>query len=398
MSRWSGRGPAGCAAARALAQKGVRVALIEKASLPRYKTCGGGVLCRAYKLMPGRAREVVEREFHSVSLNFGGTGLEFVATRSTPLVYMTMRAELDRLLANEAKSAGAEFFESCAVRTVTEGGEFLEIIGDSKSFRAKFLIAADGVHSAIAKAGGWTELPRLAPALEWEVFLSHEDFARFGNVARFDFNFIDAGYAWVFPKRDHLSVGILTMRRRSHDLPAKLECYLRSVGIARPQKIEKHGYLIPVEPRQEKLARGRLLLAGDAAGLADPVTAEGISYAILSGQLAATALLEADLDVAQVSRRYDSLLQDKILGELKAARFLANLLYHHPRFRNWVFRRSGRKLTEFVADMVMGDRSYSGALKKPASYLKMLVNCHRNGFTMNPSPRAAGRGQGEGIV
>jgi flavin-dependent dehydrogenase len=323
-------------------------------------------------LLPERAREAVEREFRSVSLNFWGKGLEFVATRSSPLVYMTMREELDGLLAREAKSAGVDVFESCAVRTVKAGDEFLQISGDSGNFLARFLIAADGVHSAIAKAGGWSELPHLAPALEWEVFLSDEDFAQFGNVARFDFNFIDAGYAWVFPKRDHISVGILTMRRRSSDLRAKLECYLRSVGIGQVQKIERHGYLIPVAPRREKLARGRLLLAGDAAGLVDPVMAEGISYAILSGQLAATALLEADLDVSQVSGRYDSLLREKILGELKAARFLANLLYNYPRFRNWVFHRGGRKLTEFVADVAMGDRSYSGALREPASYLKML--------------------------
>jgi flavin-dependent dehydrogenase len=191
-------------------------------------------------------------------------------------------------------------------------------------------------------------------------------------VARFDFNFIEAGYAWVFPKRDHLSVGILTMRRRHRDLPAKLEEYLRTVGITRFQRIERHGYLIPVAPRQEKLARGRFLIAGDAAGLVDPVTAEGISYAILSGQLAAAALLEADFDLARVSRRYQALLQDGILRDLKAARFLAYFLYDCPRFRNWVFRRNGRKLTEFVADVVMGNRSYSDALKKPASYLKLL--------------------------
>jgi geranylgeranyl reductase family protein len=367
-----GAGPAGCSAARALAEKGVKVALLEKASLPRYKTCGGGVLGRAYKLLPEGAREAVEREFRSVFLNFWGTGLEFVATRSRPLVYMTMRAELDGLLASEAKSAGVDVFESCAVRTVKASDGWLQISGDSRNFLAKFLIAADGVQSAIAKAGGWSELPHLAPALEWEVFLSHEDFAQFGNVARFDFDLIDAGYAWVFPKRDHLSVGILTMRRRSRDLRAKLECYLRSVGIGQVQKIERHGYLIPVVPRREKLARGRLLLAGDAAGLVDPVTGEGISYAILSGQLAATALLEADLDVSQVSGRYDSLMRDKILGELKAARFLANFLYNYPRFRDWVFRRGGRKLTEFVADVALGDRSYSGALREPASYLKML--------------------------
>jgi geranylgeranyl reductase family protein len=367
-----GAGPAGCSAARALAQKGIKVALIEKASLPRYKTCGGGVLARAYKLLPDGAREVVEREFRSVSLNLLGAGLDFVATRPTPLVYMTMRAELDCMLAREAKRAGAEVVESFPVRTVVVGKEFVEILGDAGTVRAKFLIAADGVHSATAKAAGWTELPRLAPALEWEVFLAEPDFKRLGGSARFDFNGIEAGYAWVFPKRDHLSVGILSMRRRSPDLQAQLERYLRRVGIGGIQKVERHGYLIPVAPRREKLARGRVLLVGDAAGLVDPITAEGISHAILSGQLAANALSEGNLDVSQVSRRYDVLLRGTILGEIKAARFLANCLYNHPRLRNWAFRRRGERLADFVAGVVMGEQSYRGALKSPANYLKML--------------------------
>ena len=367
-----GAGPASCSAARALAQKGVRVVLIEKASLPRYKTCGGGVLGRAYRLLPNRAREVVEREFCSVSLNFLGAGLDFVARRPTPLVYMTMRADLDLVLAREAGTAGAKVVDSWPVRKIALGDEGVEVFGDAGSFRARFLIGADGVHSATAKAAGWSELPRLAPALEWEVFLGEQDFERFSGMARFDFNVIQGGYAWVFPKRDHLSVGILSMRRRSSGLQAQLERYLRHVGIGQIQSVERHGHLIPLLPRREKLGRGRVLLAGDAAGLLDPLTAEGISSAILSGQLAADALSDGQFDVSQVSRRYNTLLEGALLGELRAARFLANLLYNHPRLRHWAFRRQGRRLTNFVADVVMGQRSYRDALRSPASYWKML--------------------------
>lgn len=358
-----GAGPAGCSAAHALAQKGLKVVLLEKASLPRYKTCGGGLVSRAYKLLPERARQLVEREFASVSLNFQRAGLEFIATRPAPLVYMTMRAELDSLLAQDARGAGAELVESCPVRDLRVHEKFVEVCAERGKFRAKFVVAADGVHSATAKAGGWSELPHLAPALEWEIYLGKADFERLGSCARFDFDFIEGGYAWVFPKRKHLSLGILTMRRRTSDLRAKLEEYLRWIGIGQPERVERHGYLIPVKPRKEKLARGRTLLVGDAAGLVDPVTAEGISYAIRSGQLAAAALVEGDLDVSRVSRRYDSLLQSSILGELKAARFLANFLYNYPRLRNWIFRRKGKRLTEFVADVAMGERSYSDALK-----------------------------------
>ena len=124
--------------------------------------------------------------------------------------------------------------------------------------------------------------------------------------------------------------------------------------------------------RREPLARGRVLLAGDAAGLVDPITAEGISHAILSGQLAAAALTEGRLDVAKVGAIYQSLLEKNILGELRAARFLARMLYRHPRIRNGVFRLNGQALCEFVTQIIMGESGYREALKRPASYLKFL--------------------------
>jgi geranylgeranyl reductase family protein len=367
-----GAGPAGCSAALTLARKGSSVVLLEKESLPRYKTCGGGVLNRAFKLLPPEAERVVERRFNSAQLNFLGTGLNFVVTRPEPIVYMTMRADLDNLLAREAETAGAGIVESCPVRHVTVREQFVEISTERGKFRARFVIAADGVHSATAKAAGWPELPALAPALEYEVYLAEEDFERFGKIPRFDFNSIEAGYAWVFPKRAHLSIGILCTRRTNTDLHAKLTDYMERIGITRIQKAERHGYLIPLAPRWESLARDRVLLVGDAAGLVDSVTAEGISYAIRSGQLAATALADCRLDVAQAGKLYQSLLETEILRELRAGRVLAKLLYNYPRLRNWAFRVRGRELNEFVADVVMGERSYTSALTKPSSYLKMF--------------------------
>jgi geranylgeranyl reductase family protein len=367
-----GAGPAGCSAALSLARRGLSVVLLEKEPLPRYKTCGGGVLHRAFKLLPPGVERVVERRFNSAQLNFLGTDLNFVVTRSEPIVHMTMRADLDCLLAREAGNAGADIVESCPVRHVIVRDQFVEISADRGNFRARFVIATDGVHSATAKAAGWPELPALAPALEYEVHLAEEDFERFGKIPRFDFSSIEAGYAWVFPKREHLSVGILCTRRVSTDLHARLMDYMERLGINRVQKTEKHGYLIPLAPRREALARGRVLLAGDAAGLVDPVTAEGISYAIRSGQLAATAIADCRLDVSTAGKRYQSLLETEILRELRAGRVLAKALYNYPRLRNWAFQVKGRKLSEFVADVVMGEWNYASALRKPSSYLKMF--------------------------
>jgi flavin-dependent dehydrogenase len=167
-------------------------------------------------------------------------------------------------------------------------------------------------------------------------------------------------------------VGILSTNRIHTGLQARLAEYLQAVGITQVERTEKHGYLIPLAPRPGALARGRVLLAGDAAGLVDPVMAEGISHAILSGQLAAAALIENRLEPAKVAASYQALLEEKILRELRAGRLLARILYHHPRVRHCAFRLGGRKLCEFVTGVVMGGGSYHEALRKTASYLKFL--------------------------
>jgi geranylgeranyl reductase family protein len=368
-----GAGPAGCSAALAAAQAGHSVVLVYRAPLPRYKTCGGGVLARAFQLLPPKASSVVERSFDSVALNFIGTPLNFVARQPQPMVYMTMRADLDHFLAQAAQTAGAQLLDACPVHGITRRVDCVELASARGPLTAQFVIAADGVHSRIARATGWPELPALAPALEHEVWLPPEDFARLSLRPRFDFNVIEAGYAWAFPKRAHLSVGILSTRRVGPDLTARLADYLRQIGITRVERVERHGYLIPLVPRPGALARDRVLLVGDAAGLADPVTAEGISHALQSGQLAAAALTEGGWDPTRVATIYQSWLEKHILAELRAARFLARVLYHHPRVRQAAFRWGGQRLCDFATQVIMGQTSYRAALRRPASYFKWLT-------------------------
>jgi len=367
-----GAGPAGCSAALTLAKTGSSTVLLEKATLPRYKTCGGGVLARAFKYLPPETANIVQRPFNSVALNFLGTSMQFLVSRAQPMVYMTMRSELDFLLAKNAQKAGARLSESFAVKQVRAHEDSVEIASEREVYRAKFVIAADGIHSVTAKTMGWPELPALAPALEHEIHVNDEDFKRFSERPRFDFNSIESGYAWVFPKREHLSVGILSTHRKCTDLQAKLAGYLQTIGITRVERSERHGYLIPLAPRPGPLGRGRVLLAGDAAGLVDPVTAEGISHALLSGALAAAAITEGQFDPKMVALLYQEKLNQHILGELRAARKLARVLYHYPKIRNAVFRFNGQRLCEFAAKVIMGDSSYETAIRRPSSYLKWL--------------------------
>jgi len=355
-----------------LANAGARVVLVERMAVPRYKTCGGGVVARAVDRLPGCVGATAERRCRTVELGFPDDGSRFVVERDQPIVTMTMRSELDRALLDVARNAGAEVRDRCAFRGLLERSRGLEVETERGPLRARFLIGADGANGPVARHAGWDDVPYCVPALEAEVRVDAATLQRFSGTARFDFGLPADGYAWVFPKRRHLSVGLLHMRRGARGLKALLPRYLDAVGLSRVDGIDVHGSLIPVRPRRGGFVRGRVLLAGDSAGLADPVTGEGISHAIESGRVAASALLNGELVPAEVARLYRRGLERRILGELRFARPLAHLLYRHPRLRRFAFRRLGQSMCRVITDVIVGRGSYRRILSSPANYLRLL--------------------------
>lgn len=352
-----GAGPAGCAAAIRLAEAGGKVVLLEKCRLPRYKTCGGGILRRAFRMLPSSVGSAIEHECRVAELNYHG--LRFVTRRTDPIVYMTMRSELDFMLVRHAQALGVDLREDCTVRGLQWHADSVSVHTDAGTFRADFVIAADGATGTVARAAGWGPLVGSIPALEWEVIVPNAVWSRFAGVARFDFGVPQNGYAWVFPKRAHLSVGVLRTRRSPINLPLNLDRYLKICAIDPVGGVQRHGYVIPVRPRRGPLAKDRVLLVGDAAGLADPVTAEGITHALESGRIAARAVIEGPGDAADVADRFERLLRNGLLSELASAGRLSRLLYDWPRFSHWVFRKHGSALSEMVTDIVMGERTYA---------------------------------------
>ncbi|MFN0007682.1 MAG: geranylgeranyl reductase family protein [Planctomycetota bacterium] len=365
-----GSGPAGASAALHLAREGRRVALIERETLPRYKTCGGGVVGRAFRNLPKDVAIPVEHACASAEAGFLESGMSFRVRREAPIVSMTMRSELDRALAEAAVASGAELLAPCALSDLRQDGETVELETSRGRMRARFVIGADGVLSTVARKAGWTRAPRTIGALEVEARVPAEVFARFTGVARFDFEAMEAGYGWVFPKREHLSCGILTMRRGAGGLHEALDRYLARVGVAPVTAEERHGYVIPVRPRPGGFVRGRVLLAGDAAGLADALTGEGISIAMASGRLAAEAILQGE--PSRVQRAYERALRREILGELRWGRVLAWITYEHPGLLRTLLRRRGQAFCERLTDVYLGERTYRSLLTRPSSYWRLL--------------------------
>jgi flavin-dependent dehydrogenase len=283
---------------------------------------------------------------------------------------MTRRADLDARIVRAAREAGAELLAPLAVKGLERSGDGLLVHTDGDALRCARVVAADGATGPTARLAGWGELPRRVPALESEVEVPAEALERFAGTARFDFDVPADGYAWVFPKRAHLSIGCVTTRASGRALRETLEAYLARVGVARPLRREDHAALIPIAPRAGVLARDAVLLVGDSAGLVDALTCEGLGHALESGVLAARAILEAGPEPGGAERRYQRSLNCNILPELRRARLLGRLVYGAPRLRDALFRRLGGRLARAMGELIAGERSYAELLGTPGNWLR----------------------------
>lgn len=366
-----GCGVAGTTAGYFLAQSGIKVLMIEKEKIPRYKTCGGGVISRVIKNLPFGLDNAIEREIYRADIFDQVNGLHFEIERENPIINMTMREKLDQLILGKAIENGAELQQGAIVTDIIENKDYVEVFANGTTITSKFAIGADGAMGITARKVGASHNYKKVPAIESEVYVDEDTFNKFNSTARFDFGIIPHGYGWVFPKRNHLSIGVSTMKDSGRNLNNLMKNYLDYLNLSNLVAEERHGFVIPFGNKNRRFAFGRLLLVGDAAGLADPVTAEGISYAIESGRYAADSILNDNNNVGRINKNYETSIK-KILKELKCAGILAYFIYGSPFLRSFVFKRYGRDLSNLMTDVITGKVKYSELLSTPINYLKLL--------------------------
>jgi geranylgeranyl reductase family protein len=282
-----GAGPAGSTAAYRLARAGASTLLVDRARFPRDKPCGGGLTARAVAEIPFDVSPVVEDTAATFELGLRYRR-RFERTSAEPLILMTQRRRLDAFLAERAAEAGAEFRQGVRVDSVSSDGS---VSVDGRRVQAGIVVGADGVNGTTARSVGLAGGHDYAVALEGNVPLGTLPEARFRSRVLVELGTVPGGYVWVFPKGDHVNVGVGGWLREGPRLREHLARACCEYGIP-PDGLEGvRGYRLPMRQAGASPASGRTLLVGDAAGLVDPLSGDGMFEAFVSARLAAEAVL-----------------------------------------------------------------------------------------------------------
>jgi geranylgeranyl reductase family protein len=324
-----GAGPAGAAAAREAARAGARTLLLERAAIPRYKRCGGGLIGLSRQAIvdasvdpTGLLRDDVGR------VTFTSDGRRRFSREAPAFLPMVMRSELDAELVRQAEAAGAYVRTGTAVGAYAEEDGVITLGTADGPVWARAVVGADGSQGRCASYVGVTydhvdigleaELPMPAGS-DWDAHVLLD----WGPVA--------GSYGWVFPKGDVLTVGVIGDRQAGEQMRDYYRRFVDGLGLDLSAAVHEGGHLTRVRAVDSPVRCGRVLVAGDAAGLLEPWTREGISYALRSGALAGRA---AATDVAS----YDGAVASALGPEMAAGRRARAAFTAHPGTVHSVFR------------------------------------------------------------
>ena len=282
-----GAGPAGSAAAAAAASTGARVLILERANLPRYKLCGGGLIGGSLQALPDGFEPPVRNLAHRASFTYD-LDREVVRQASETLIPMVMRDDLDLALTEHATKRGAVLKSGTTVDRIEATGDRVRLETSAGEISARCLVGADGSASITARVvGARYRQVDLGMEVELEADPVHRD-AWSGRVL-IDFGRVRGGYGWIFPKGDRLTVGVIAAKGLIAEQRQYLADLIDAHDLGGLSIAHQGGHLTRCRATDSPLSSGRILLAGDAAGLLEPWTREGISFALRSGTLAGTA-------------------------------------------------------------------------------------------------------------
>ena len=378
-----------------LARAGIRVLIVERYGLPRQKPCGGGISTRVlsrFDWLPDALRRIPTNPVSSLYLE-GPSGEVFRTSTPGPVVILIRRIEFDHMLASRALEAGADLLAPAAIAQARQDAAGVTLrTRDGRELRAPMVIAADGVNSVVARRlgmnPGWPA-GKLALDMMEETPVTALRTAEPGTMSVF-YGYGGAhGYAYIFPKAAYVNVGIGYVlpyfRERvdlaPYDLQQQFVTELKESGLMDGESQRSHftPFLIPIGGPLASTAEGRVLLAGDAGGFVNGFSAEGIYYAMVTGELAADAILSSRrhgaISPAGAARAYVRAWRREIGAELRDSVLIQKYLFPHPERMDRVVRgaRTRPVFPETLVEYASGRLSYRAARRRMLWHFPRLL-------------------------
>jgi geranylgeranyl reductase family protein len=330
-----GAGPAGAAAAYFLARAKLSVLLLEKRGLPRHKSCAGSIPRKVNKIFDFDLSPCFDVAVKGAVFSWLSRDRRYLGGNRV-LGWVTRREVFDDFLVRKAREAGAELREATEVVGLVQDRERVIVYTPRGSFTAKTVVGADGARSRVARMLSLKIFKRMGFGLEARVTVSEQVLKDYGSYLYFDFGGVPRGYAWIFPRRDHLTAGVASYLPSHFSLKNDLKDFLEREGLGREFPGAKvTGAPISFSVWPGGFIRGRCLLAGDAAGLTDRLTGEGIYQALKSGELAARAI-ERFLTGKWALTNYARMVRRELWENLFWGWVFSHVIIWFPR---WTFQR-----------------------------------------------------------
>jgi geranylgeranyl reductase family protein len=359
-----GMGPAGATAAYELSRAGLSVLAIEKETHPRYKVCGGGLSARIDRILEDDYKSVVEHTIYGIQFSYRGAD-PLSLDCSSPIAYMVMRDRFDHFLVEKARQVGTEVHEDEPVTSCRQLPDGIEVTTDRGRYLAKVLIGADGANSLVAQQLFPGRRSRRMATLESEIPIGPAPHYPGTGRALIDIGATPAGYAWIFPKQERLSIGVGDLRGGLASPKKIFDQFVRDEKGLAPWKVPQPvGHPLPLFSEHSGanresvgLVSGRALLVGDAGHLVDPLFGEGIYYAVRSGQLAAESILSQVKDERRSLADYEEAVRREIYEEFRVAVRMASIVYSYPRLCHRLLPRY-QHIVMLYYDVLRGRETY----------------------------------------